>query len=76
MKHEPQTKLKKVIYAWQPLFFLVEIIEVTERYVAIQHSLTKELEYVLSFSVAVYLVCENTLLLLVKGLGENIYLFT
>lgn len=74
MKREPQTKLKKLIHTWQqPLFFFGEIIEVTERYVAIKHAWTKELVYVFDFSAAVHHVGENTLLLLVKGLGENIY---
>lgn len=74
MKKEPQSKLKKLIYTWQqPIFFFGEIIDVTDRYVAIQHAWTKEVVYVLDFSAMPRHIGENAVLLLVKGLEENIY---
>lgn len=74
MKKEPQSKLKKLIHTWhQPIFFFGEIIDVTDRYVAIEHAWTKEIVYVLDFSAMPHHIGENTLLLLVKGLEENIY---
>ncbi|WP_010288072.1 hypothetical protein [Kurthia massiliensis] len=74
MKREPNTKLKKLIHTWQqPIFFFGEIIDVTNRYVAIQHAWTNEVVYVLDFSASERHIGENTFLLLVKGLDENIY---
>lgn len=74
MKREPNSKLKKLIHTWQqPIFFFGEIIDVTERYVAIQHAWTNEVVYVLDFSATTDHIGENTFLLLVKGLEENIY---
>lgn len=74
LKREPNSKLKRLIHTWQqPIFFFGEIIEVTDRYVAVQHAWTNEVVYVLDFSATTNHIGENTFLLLVKGLEENIY---
>lgn len=74
MKTVSSPKLKKRLYHWQhPNFFFGEIIDVQEKYVILQHAWTKEKVYVLDFSANEEHIGQDVVLLLIKGIEEDIY---